>query len=100
LKRISYQAVYARYSYDHLDWPTIEKIHKLKGNRVKYIAPLKLDSWFRSGGIPEDQIVEMDWHDSVELRASERHPAVKFICAPAQHGSGQHMPSLASCGFN
>lgn len=75
-------------SYDHLDWPTIDAIHKLKGTNVTFIAPLGNESWFRSGGISPDQIVELDWHEDVTLRASGKHPPVKFICTPAQHGSG------------
>lgn len=81
-------------SYDHLDWPTIDKIHKLKGTHVTFIAPLELHSWFRSCGISDEQLVQLDWHQSVELRASDRHPAVKFICAPAQHGSGEYFAVL------
>ncbi|KAI0761404.1 beta-lactamase superfamily domain-containing protein [Irpex lacteus] len=77
--------------YDHLDWPTIESIYKIKGEDVIFLAPLGHESWFKSGGIPSDQIVELDWHDSVDLRISERHPAVKFVCTPAQHGSGRHL---------
>ncbi|EKM54953.1 uncharacterized protein PHACADRAFT_255196 [Phanerochaete carnosa HHB-10118-sp] len=77
--------------YDHLDWPTIERIYKMKGSHVTFVAPLGLESWFRSGGIPAEQIAELDWHESAELRASERHPTVKFICAPAQHGSGRSL---------
>ena len=71
-------------SYDHLDWPTIERIHKLKGDAVTYVVPLGLKSWFESCGIPSDQIVQLDWDQTWEAR----HPGVSFICAPAQHGSG------------
>ena len=76
-------------SYDHLDWPTIHQIHKLKGTHVTFLAPLGLHSWFRDCGIPAEQLIELDWHGIVELRASDRHPRVKFICAPAQHASGK-----------
>lgn len=76
-------------SYDHLDWATIDKIHKLKGEGVTFIVPLRNVPWFRSCGIPSEQIVELDWHDSVVLRASERYPPVRFICTPAQHSSGR-----------
>ena len=60
----------------------------MKGEDVIFVAPLGHELWFKSGGIPSDQVVELDWHDSVDLRISERHPAVKFVCTPAQHGSG------------
>ena len=58
------------------------------GTPVTFLAPLGHEVWFRSCGIPSDQIVELDWYGEIEHRASERCPAVKFICTPAQHGSG------------
>ncbi|KAI0684086.1 beta-lactamase superfamily domain-containing protein [Cytidiella melzeri] len=77
--------------YDHLDWPTIDKIYKMKGENVTFLAPLGHEAWFRSCGIPSDQIIELDWHDSIDLRIDERHAPMKFVCTPAQHGSGRHL---------
>lgn len=93
-------------SYDHLDWPTIEAVLKLKGRRVHFLVPLggniiKLyahpsscniignESWFRSGGVPAEQITELDWWQEVNLSPHHSDATVKFICTPAQHGSGQ-----------
>ena len=73
-------------SYDHLDWPTIHQIHKLKGTHIPFPAPLGLHSWF---SIPAEQLTKPDWHGIMELHASDRHPHVRFICAPAQHTSGK-----------
>ncbi|KAI0340000.1 Metallo-hydrolase/oxidoreductase [Trametopsis cervina] len=77
--------------YDHLDWPTIDKIFKLKGRHVTFIAPLGHEPWFRGCGIPSDQIVELDWYESADLRPSVNHPSVRFVCTPAQHASGRHL---------
>ncbi|TFK82222.1 Metallo-hydrolase/oxidoreductase [Polyporus arcularius HHB13444] len=79
--------------YDHLDWPTIEKILKDRGPKVHYIVPLGNKSWFVSGGVPPERIHEMDWWDSVELPRPDSNDGIKtrFICCPAQHGSGRGM---------
>ncbi|KAJ3540117.1 hypothetical protein NM688_g6271 [Phlebia brevispora] len=78
--------------YDHLDYPTIDHIYKMKGTRVQFLAPLGNASWFRECGIPEDQVTQLDWYDSVKLQPSgtlDKYPSVKFICTPAQHASGR-----------
>jgi N-acyl-phosphatidylethanolamine-hydrolysing phospholipase D len=47
------------------------------------------ESWFRSGGIPQEQIVHMDWGQEAILSPPSSEVSVRFICTPAQHGSGK-----------
>lgn len=59
------------------------------------------EEWFRSGGIPDAQIVTLDWWESVVLRPrsgneDEEYPEVKFVCTPAQHASGAFSHYLIS----
>jgi len=58
-------------------------------------------AWFCAGGIPPSQVTEMDWWDEVELtlpgnETSSNPCKVKFICTPAQHGSGKYLPFFDS----
>ncbi|KAF8515692.1 Metallo-hydrolase/oxidoreductase [Hysterangium stoloniferum] len=76
--------------YDHLDWPTIEQIFKLRGPRVRYLVPLGNKQWFCAGGIPADQVTELDWWQDAILSRNDTEGGVeevRFICTPAQHGS-------------
>jgi hypothetical protein len=92
-------------SYDHLDWPTIEAILKLKGPNVQFLAPLGQPSsphgyvphtytspgnksWFTSGGVPEPQVKHMDWGQELVLAPPGFNTRVRFICTAAQHSSG------------
>ncbi|KZS91257.1 Metallo-hydrolase/oxidoreductase [Sistotremastrum niveocremeum HHB9708] len=80
--------------YDHLDLPTIQSIHKLRGSNVHFIVPLGNKTWFKSSGIPTDRITELDWWQDVTLRIPDSKPSspsskVRFICTPAQHQSGR-----------
>ncbi|KAF8580254.1 Metallo-hydrolase/oxidoreductase, partial [Ramaria rubella] len=79
--------------YDHLDWLTVEQIFKQRGCHIQYLVPLGNKPWFCLGGIPADQITEMDWWDEIDLgrrNLQQDVPAaneVRFICTPAQHSS-------------
>ncbi len=68
--------------YDHLDQPTIEAI---KGWRSTFIAPLGVGAHLSYWGVPEAQIVEMDWWERVTVGA------VEVVCAPSRHASGRQI---------
>lgn len=98
------------YSYDHLDFGTIERINQTRGEAVQYIVPLgnqdlfphtlaPTDSslegnklWFTSTGVRDDQVIEVDWWQEKVLipRCSNATDTrdLKVICTPAQHNSG------------
>jgi len=79
-------------SYDHLDWPTIEDILKVRGPHVQFLVPLGNKQWFVDAGIEGERVHEMDWWESLVLTrlASGGPIRTTFICCPAQHGSGAY----------
>ncbi|KAI9435417.1 Metallo-hydrolase/oxidoreductase [Lactarius indigo] len=82
--------VYSHNHYDHLDLPTLQQIHKLRGDRVHFLVPLGNKTWFEETGIPTSQITELDWWDVFTLPTHPHsHQELKFVCTPAQHTSGR-----------
>ncbi|KAI0290195.1 Metallo-hydrolase/oxidoreductase [Multifurca ochricompacta] len=81
---------YSHNHYDHLDLPTLQQINEIRGERVHFLVPLGNKKWFEETGIPASQITELDWWDVITLPT---HPhadqKLKFVCTPAQHGSGR-----------
>jgi L-ascorbate metabolism protein UlaG (beta-lactamase superfamily) len=67
--------------YDHLDIDTI--IGLARTQRAPFVVPLGVGAHLRKWGIPEDRIVELDWH--------ERHQIgeLMLVCTPARHFSGR-----------
>ncbi len=65
--------------YDHLDEPTVRRLHEQF--RPLFLVPLGLKAWLADRGITNT--VELDW--------GEAHPvkSVTVVCTPAQHGSGR-----------
>ncbi|KAK4194325.1 beta-lactamase superfamily domain-containing protein [Triangularia verruculosa] len=80
--------------YDHLDQESVMGVWKKSKERVRFFVPLGIgkmmvDLW----GLPKENVVEMDWWDSVTLTGSDQQK-VKVWCTPAQHncwrsGSGK-----------
>jgi N-acyl-phosphatidylethanolamine-hydrolysing phospholipase D len=68
--------------YDHLDAPTVKRLHRTYGDGLAWIAPLGHAEWLARTGIRHN-VHDVDWWDSVELPG----PAgpVSVTCAPAQH---------------
>lgn len=66
--------------YDHLEMKTIKHL----AEKVKlFIVPLGVGSHLRKWGCRPEQIVELNWHDSIIIRD------VEIIAAPTQHFSGR-----------
>jgi L-ascorbate metabolism protein UlaG (beta-lactamase superfamily) len=66
--------------YDHLDASTIERIHpKVK----QFVTALGVGKRLQGFGVPAEKIIELDWHQSVEVAG------VRFTAEPAQHFSGR-----------
>lgn len=89
--------------YDHLDLPSIKAI-SAKFPKCKYFVPLGNKSWLAEGGVPKDQIYELDWWDDRELSLQDlgfeeatkvedvskgEDTKIRFTCVPAQHNSGR-----------
>lgn len=82
--------------YDHLDYHTMKRLRQLRGDRIHAFVPLMVkDKLAGPGGFgwrPE-QVSELDWWDQAVLTLPSSSKAgggeLKFICTPAQHGSGR-----------
>lgn len=66
--------------YDHLDMPTVEG---LKGQISKWVVPLGVGAHLERWGVESDQILELDWWDSISVKDVQLH------CTPARHFSGR-----------
>ncbi|MFW5497651.1 MULTISPECIES: MBL fold metallo-hydrolase [unclassified Maridesulfovibrio] len=66
--------------YDHLEMSTIKHL----ASKVKlFVVPLGVGSHLRKWGCKPEQIVELNWHESITIRD------VEIISAPTQHFSGR-----------
>ncbi|HET6335484.1 MAG TPA: MBL fold metallo-hydrolase [Polyangiales bacterium] len=66
--------------YDHLDYATIAAMAHWKS---KFIVPLGIGAHLAYWGVPESQIVELDWWQQTQLEGIVIH------CTPARHASGR-----------
>jgi L-ascorbate metabolism protein UlaG (beta-lactamase superfamily) len=65
--------------WDHLDYETVRK---LKARQI--ICPLGVGAHFEHWGFDQSKLLEMDWHDELELQDGFR-----IMCCPTQHFSGR-----------
>ena len=68
--------------YDHLDY---KSIRRLKKQVQRYIVPLGLGAHLMRWGIPEEQITELNWHESAEVGP------VTLTLTPTHHYSGRNL---------
>jgi L-ascorbate metabolism protein UlaG (beta-lactamase superfamily) len=67
--------------YDHLDIDTILGLARTQ--RAPFVVPLGVGAHLRKWGIPDDRIVELDWHESHQI------DELTLVCTPARHFSGR-----------
>lgn len=67
--------------FDHLDPGTVVAL--ARAQQTPFYVPLGVGAHLRAWGIPEQRIVELDWHESA--RVGE----LTLICTPARHLSGR-----------
>lgn len=67
--------------YDHLDIDTILALARTQW--APFCVPLGVGAHLRTWGIPEERIVELDWHES------HRIGDLTVVCTPARHFSGR-----------
>jgi N-acyl-phosphatidylethanolamine-hydrolysing phospholipase D len=53
--------------YDHLDKPTVERIHQRFGDTLRWVTPMGYTGWFEDFGITT--VVELDWWERASLAA-------------------------------
>ncbi|ALO26822.1 MBL fold metallo-hydrolase [Leptospira borgpetersenii] len=66
--------------YDHLDMDTAKY---LASKGTKYFVPLGIGAHLEHWGIPENQIIELDWWEKGNVGK------VEIVCTPAVHYSGR-----------
>jgi len=66
--------------YDHLDMPTIQY---LSSKGTHFFVPLGVGAHLDAWQVPGQQITELDWWDSMEIRG------LTIVCTPAQHYSSR-----------
>ncbi len=67
--------------YDHLDRPTVRRLHARFGAALRWIAPLGHADWLRGQGI--ENATDLDWWESTTLRTAEGELQVTAL--PARH---------------
>ncbi|KIJ67801.1 hypothetical protein HYDPIDRAFT_179945 [Hydnomerulius pinastri MD-312] len=78
--------------YDHCDVGALVALWKSprQSSPLRYLVPLGVKYTLTSEGIPESQIRELDWWDSVTYRLPLAPNAdIVITCTPCQHNSGR-----------
>ncbi|KAE9983675.1 hypothetical protein EG328_009632 [Venturia inaequalis] len=74
--------------YDHLDVDTIKHLYSSRKRPIHFFCGLNVRSWFIASGIEPEDVTELDWWDSVEIKVTDIG-SVRLTCTPAQHFSGR-----------
>ena len=64
--------------FDHLDLPTVRKLHRRFGESTEWFTPLGYRSWFRRWGVRN--VTELDWWETADGPGGDR-----ITAAPARH---------------
>ncbi|EIE98574.1 MBL fold metallo-hydrolase [Saccharomonospora glauca] len=67
--------------YDHLDLDTVRALTRLQS--APFVVPLGVGAHLRVWGVPEERIVELDWHQRTSVGP------LTITATPAQHFSGR-----------
>lgn len=67
--------------YDHLDTASVRTL--LRTQSAPFVVPLGVGAHLRRWRVPPERIVELDWHEGVDLAG------VRITATPAQHFSGR-----------
>jgi N-acyl-phosphatidylethanolamine-hydrolysing phospholipase D len=67
--------------FDHLDRPTVRRLHERFGDALLWIAPLGYTAWL--GGLGIRRVAELDWWQSVRFTAAGQE--LDVVALPAQH---------------
>ncbi|OHU98484.1 hypothetical protein BKN37_20645 [Mycobacterium talmoniae] len=69
--------------YDHLDIDTVSAL--VRTQRAPFFVPLGVGAHLRDWGVPEQRIVELDWHERGQV------DELTLVCTPARHFSGRFL---------
>jgi L-ascorbate metabolism protein UlaG (beta-lactamase superfamily) len=70
--------------YDHLDYPTIRELAKLK---VPFVTSLGVGAHLEAWGVPVERIVELDWWETHRPEGTD----LSVTATPSQHFSGRSL---------
>lgn len=73
--------------YDHLDYRTIKE---LSAKTRRFYVPLGVKAHLQRWGVPDDKIIELDWHEQATSGD------LQFTLAPARHFSGRNFTNRNS----
>ncbi|KAH7914115.1 beta-lactamase superfamily domain-containing protein [Hygrophoropsis aurantiaca] len=77
--------------YDHCDTETLLALWArcTPDRPTRYLVPLGVKDTLTAAGIPEHQIIELDWWESVVYHIPLENSTIEFTCTPCQHTSGR-----------
>jgi N-acyl-phosphatidylethanolamine-hydrolysing phospholipase D len=67
--------------YDHLDSPTVRRLHRRFGERIRWFTPLGYRPWLGRRGIKDP--LELDWWEVATLETAEGF--IRVVALPCQH---------------
>ncbi|GAA5167392.1 MBL fold metallo-hydrolase [Pseudonocardia eucalypti] len=67
--------------YDHLDLATVRALSRRE--RVPFVVPLGVGAHLRAWGVPDEQVIELDWGGQARVRE------LTLTCTEARHFSGR-----------
>jgi L-ascorbate metabolism protein UlaG (beta-lactamase superfamily) len=74
--------------YDHLDMATVQTLARTQS--APFVVPLGVGAHLRHWGIPASRVVELDWHEHVDVGG------LVLTATPAQHFSGRGLSRNAT----
>lgn len=78
--------------YDHLGETTIRALAKLPCTQgATWVMPLGVGALLQAWCVPEARIVELNWMQTVEIKAAEGRDVVEITAVPARHFSGRSL---------
>lgn len=73
--------------YDHLDEPTVRRLHERFGDSLRWFTPRGYSTWFLRRGVRS--VTELDWWKDAELRGEDR--SLRVVALPAQHWARRNL---------
>lgn len=67
--------------YDHLDMPTVKTL--AEATTARFAVPLGIGAHLEHWGIPQDRIIELDWHETAHIGG------LALTATPARHYCGR-----------
>jgi N-acyl-phosphatidylethanolamine-hydrolysing phospholipase D len=77
-----------------MDGETLSALISRQCATTRYVVPLCVGEWFKDEGVPEHQIIELDWWDERVFSSEDEDLTrglgnIKITCVPAQHHSAR-----------